>query len=609
MCLLILTSCRIRHVKCDEVKPACKKCTSSGRLCEGYADPFRSSVQFVLYSQTPKASRSMLNNRTNPSPESDLQISSGPATGLPSDPQDRHYLHHFRHYAVQDFSGLIDDDLWNTYVMRVSESTPTVKHGILALSAQHETFLKHGHTKDLGTALGGDTANAYARAQYSKTIRSLYYRLDKTPGDINTTEEALVTCLLLIVFEVLQGNFGAALLHLEGGLKMLSTLDQSVNRKSTSELVDHSGRTSPLAKMFTRLDILASTYIGVRKVESFFAPTYKISTQQLSPHALIKSELMFHTIGDARDALNTQIANIFNFLRSPSLSLKDVPELRSQPVMELKYNPYVHSTGAEASLFDDVIQERQLYLSSLGRWMLAFEAFLEPHSNKNTSQSRKDKAAQQCGAVWLSYLATLITLSTSLEPDECSYDKFLPQFQSIVEHAGSILHPRSGLDKFHAGRRRFTLEMSVIHPLYITALKCRDFTVRHRAITLLEISGQEGVWNGKMIGTIAKYIASHEEEQGYVDVYPEQFANLKSNFKADNITRMISNWSRAENFVIPESARIHGVSLDLYDPGSGSVWIDSSKRKFIRRGGGEGEDSTKWEEGCEWDFHKKYLEW
>ncbi|CAG5180958.1 uncharacterized protein ALTATR162_LOCUS9522 [Alternaria atra] len=31
--------CKIRRVKCDETKPSCLKCTSTGRTCEGYAPP------------------------------------------------------------------------------------------------------------------------------------------------------------------------------------------------------------------------------------------------------------------------------------------------------------------------------------------------------------------------------------------------------------------------------------------------------------------------------------------------------------------------------------------------------------------------------------------
>lgn len=33
------TTCKIRRVKCDETKPNCKRCTSTGRKCDGYEFP------------------------------------------------------------------------------------------------------------------------------------------------------------------------------------------------------------------------------------------------------------------------------------------------------------------------------------------------------------------------------------------------------------------------------------------------------------------------------------------------------------------------------------------------------------------------------------------
>ncbi|KAL2807765.1 hypothetical protein BJX63DRAFT_60948 [Aspergillus granulosus] len=32
-------TCKIRRVKCDEGKPSCSRCVSTGRKCDGYASP------------------------------------------------------------------------------------------------------------------------------------------------------------------------------------------------------------------------------------------------------------------------------------------------------------------------------------------------------------------------------------------------------------------------------------------------------------------------------------------------------------------------------------------------------------------------------------------
>jgi hypothetical protein len=40
----LVTTYRIRKVKCDEVKPSCKRCTDTGRKCDGYTPPPTSGV-------------------------------------------------------------------------------------------------------------------------------------------------------------------------------------------------------------------------------------------------------------------------------------------------------------------------------------------------------------------------------------------------------------------------------------------------------------------------------------------------------------------------------------------------------------------------------------
>ncbi|KAH3001521.1 hypothetical protein KXV73_001875, partial [Aspergillus fumigatus] len=32
-------TCKVRRVKCDEEKPTCCRCRSTGRKCDGYASP------------------------------------------------------------------------------------------------------------------------------------------------------------------------------------------------------------------------------------------------------------------------------------------------------------------------------------------------------------------------------------------------------------------------------------------------------------------------------------------------------------------------------------------------------------------------------------------
>lgn len=597
---------RVRRVKCDEGKPSCLRCSSSGRQCDGYADPFQARNTFVLPSR-PFARTSGNNSNSDlvPGPESDLQISAYATLGLPSDGLDRRYLDHFRHNSIQDFSNFIDANLWSNYILRVSVFTPAVKHAVLALSAQHQVFLKYGHSSAQNFLTTDDPISFYSRDQYSRAIRSLYSRLDRSTGDTTTTEEALVTCLLFIIYETIQGNYNAALVHLEGGLSMFSTFGTKKNGLPIAGSIDQATSVSSLAKLFTRLDIHASSYVGVRNIGSFSTPFIELDPQASLPVVLSNEVETFQSARDARDTLNEHIAYIIRFLRSPASSLADIPDLKAEKVMELRYNPRLHVANADTSIFGSVFREKELHLASLNKWMLRFQAFLERSSLPTLRHgvACEDGEAQECVALWLSYLVHFITLSNCFEPDECSYDGYLSQFKKMVEHADTYLQLNMENSDGGLSRRRFSFEMRVIYPLYVTALKCRNHAVRRHAISLLHMSGQEGVWNGKLLATITEYVADHEEEQGYVDIITEGSTSSRSDLDFSPKSNEV------DSLLIPESARIHGVVVDLFDPGRGNVWVDSSKRNFTYKRGEGNEYKAEWFERCEWKFHQEFLQW
>jgi len=193
-------------------------------------------------------------------------------------------------------------------------------------------------------------------------------------------------------------------------------------------------------------------------------------------------------------------------------------------------------------------RERDVHIYDLHNWADNFHMLLK----QTPLDSPKVKI---CAALFIAYSASLITLSTCLEPDERAYDDQLPSFKSIIEHSAAFLHadgPRNG----NKGRGNiFSLEMSIVQPLYFTALKCRDWSVRHRALSLLRLCGKEGVWDGEIMAAIAQYIINHEESQ----VVALEMAKLE----------------------IPEYARVHGVGLNL-DRASREVSIIFSKRRVLR---------------------------
>jgi hypothetical protein len=117
------------------------------------------------------------------------------------------------------------------------------------------------------------------------------------------------------------------------------------------------------------------------------------------------------------------------------------------------------------------------------------------------------------------------------------------------------------------------LDNGVIFSLYWTALKARDGMVRRRAISLLEIPSQEGVWIGPIQAAIAKRIVEIEERQPYEQNPP------------------VNRIKRAED--IPEFIRVHSVGTEI------NKMRRQARLTILQRPDGYDGD---WHESIEWVY-------
>lgn len=113
-------------------------------------------------------------------------------------------------------------------------------------------------------------------------------------------------------------------------------------------------------------------------------------------------------------------------------------------------------------------------------------------------------------------LTAIILVATSLYAEEAIYDQYTCEFLTIVDCASELLS-KSPLTPGADGssprqHTNFTLDMGVIHPLYITASKCRSSLIRRRAIDLLNMAPSlEGAWDAKSYAKIAERLMQLEE--------------------------------------------------------------------------------------------------
>lgn len=166
----------IRHVKCDETRPCCKSCTSTGRTCDGYT----SSDSWEII--TPISASKGLGTLPQASKFDDKANAS---------------FHYFRTHTVTYISGLFGPECEHA-LLRAGAQDEAVHYAILAIGNAH---------KDLERGCGHSTtasADEWATKQYLKSMRSLTFNKSK---DMSVhTDVVLATCILYACFEVNNKN-------------------------------------------------------------------------------------------------------------------------------------------------------------------------------------------------------------------------------------------------------------------------------------------------------------------------------------------------------------------------------------------------------------------
>ncbi|RYP55125.1 hypothetical protein DL768_000244 [Monosporascus sp. mg162] len=173
-------TCKTRKIKCDEGKPHCNRCTSTGRKCDGYAVP-----------------------------KSDWSLCRRPrhlSRGVGGAAESR-ALQFFCEIAGPFLPGASDPYFWTQLVMQFSNFEPVVQHSVIAISALYEQCQTETPP---GT---GIRDNTLALRHYNTAITEL--KATQNPSLV------LLVCILFICIEFLQSNREAAIRHCKHGIAIL----------------------------------------------------------------------------------------------------------------------------------------------------------------------------------------------------------------------------------------------------------------------------------------------------------------------------------------------------------------------------------------------------
>ncbi|KAH6685890.1 hypothetical protein F5X68DRAFT_170675 [Plectosphaerella plurivora] len=196
-------TCKIRRVKCDETKPACQKCLSSKRTCDGYlsnenAMSRRKLAETVRHlSVIGPVSRALTQSPSSSNPLS-----------RPVSPNDTTFFDLFRRATVPGTCTIFPSSIWAENVMQLAHGEPAIWHATVALGTLHQR-------ESLG--LGGPEDAHLARRAEAHYIRAM-----ALAAELDSSTKVVTLSILLIAAASMLSRFSDMQTHIMSSLRIVN---------------------------------------------------------------------------------------------------------------------------------------------------------------------------------------------------------------------------------------------------------------------------------------------------------------------------------------------------------------------------------------------------
>lgn len=133
---------------------------------------------------------------------------------IESDPTEARSFQYFQLRTLPSWTEFFKSDLWSQKVLQLSHSEPAIKHGVLALSTMHERY-------ENTTPIFSTDIKDSAFVQYMLAVKHSNALLKARQEGKASLEVVLIACIIFTCYENLAGNYKAADMHLQNGLRIL----------------------------------------------------------------------------------------------------------------------------------------------------------------------------------------------------------------------------------------------------------------------------------------------------------------------------------------------------------------------------------------------------
>lgn len=401
-----------------------------------------------------------------------------------------------------DLVGSDDSDLWSKTVLQACEHEDVFRHAVIAIGGLDRT-LELSSVSGQKFPVGAVNINKslqkhyqFALQQYDKFVVEMQRKLR---GGSYALRYILISCILVVCFELFQGN-SSALHHASTGLALIKRTftehDFEIKRNA-------SGIEASLIRIFLRLDqislssplqSLTRTFVNVQK------QIPGMETKDLPPE--------FSTCEEARAFWRVTVRRI---------SEVTTPTPSRTPSSVGLNSGRRSSVEQQATTIGDEVQPNSLDtgIAYLRQWFAAFQPLFKA-SRQDSGKPIRSKVA----FLQLRHNTTLLALVGSKARSELVYDNFISLFEETLCLSRELLDDSQS----NSSSRRpiFTFDTGVIASLWYVATKCRDSNKRWTAVSILRNNPRrEGVWDSAMMAEFASTLIRIEEHGLNTTFIPE----------------------------------------------------------------------------------------
>ncbi|KAE8452535.1 hypothetical protein EG329_000438 [Mollisiaceae sp. DMI_Dod_QoI] len=556
------TTCKARHVRCDETKPACLRCLKFWGHCDGYTPPkrrarSRSSFVFVKSSSQPLLPRA---TSVSLSPIQDTLITSTPFKCA--------YEHQgFQNFLAQNvlqLPGLFSNPLWDRIILQASAIEPFVRDTLVAIGALTSCGRKWTDDLSIGkkstTGIEVTPQYHFALQHYGNAVKAMRKTLHSYANEYGKSfgqgkrghnlRMMLIACLLVTCFEGLQGNHFLALQHAASGHSVLqdwlsqhqpleSAYSSPLQNSSMSATIDANstvqmqGLGSPLPQIiedeiiqaFSRLDLQIMTYVDPRPLSVHSKLKHEGS------HAIACMPYPFDSLEQARLYWELIQRRTSHFIADAAAQTSLRQDADMTIDMGLGNGSVLVAPESEVKLntshFPPVlVAEYHSYASEISRW---FASFL-PFYGSLTEGSRNWAASS---ILRIQALSHQILLHGSILSDEWSLDSFTSVFSEIVSLGHLVAK-----DPLYSTPNLFSFDVGLVNSIRCVSKWCREPVIRRSSIALLrKIANREGIWDALIMANVSEWMMEIEEEKMILISDPESGHEEKWFIRKDDRVR------------------------------------------------------------------------